>query len=71
MIKEMVDGFRYGDIQELEGRKVARKIDYKDGVDGLPLSNVIKLWLEDGIWVVVRLCENEPKIKYYKILWRR
>ena len=48
-----------------------KKVDYKDGVNGLPPSNVIKLFLEDGSWVVIRPSGNEPKIKYYKNLWKR
>lgn len=40
-------------------------------IEGLPPSNVIKLFLEDGSWVVIRPSGNEPKIKYYKNLWKR
>ena len=54
---------------KIEGRKVVKKVDYKDGAEGLPPSNVIKLWLEDGRWVVIRPSGNEPKIKYYQNLW--
>lgn len=70
-IKRRVEEFRTKDIKEIEGRKVVKKIDYKDGVQGLPPSNVIKLFLEDGSWVVIRPSGNEPKIKYYKNLWKR
>ena len=70
-IKRRVEQFRTQDINEIEGRKVVKKLDYKDGVDGLPPSNVIKLWLEDGSWVVIRPSGNEPKIKYYKNLWKK
>ena len=78
-IEEIVNQFRYEDIQELEGRKVIAKEDYKLSIrtdeNGeseltLPKSNVIKLFLEDGSWIVVRPSGNEPKIKYYKNLWR-
>ena len=70
-IKRRVEEFRTKDIKEIEGRKVVKKVDYKDGVQGLPPSNVIKLFLEDGSWVVIRPSGNEPKIKYYKNLWKR
>ena len=70
-IKRRVEEFRTQDIKEIEGRKVVKKVDYKDGVQGLPPSNVIKLFLEDGSWVVIRPSGNEPKIKYYKNLWKR
>lgn len=70
-IKQIVDDFRNEDIKEMEGRKVVKKEDYSLGINGLPKSNVIKIWLEDGSWVVVRPSGNEPKIKYYKNLWKR
>lgn len=80
-IAALVDEYRYGDIKEAEGRKVVAKEDYKLSVryeaDGttkalaLPKSNVIKLFLEDGSWVVIRPSGNEPKIKIYKNLWMK
>ena len=70
-IKRREEEFITQDINEIEGRKVVKKVDYKDGVQGLPPSNVIKLFLEDGSWVVIRPSGNEPKIKYYKNLWKR
>lgn len=68
-IKRRVEKYRTGDIAFIEGRRVIRKEDYSLGINGLPKSNVIKLWLEDGSWVVIRPSGNEPKIKYYKNLW--
>ncbi|MCR1956898.1 phospho-sugar mutase [Thomasclavelia ramosa] len=74
-MEEIVNYYRFNDIKELEGRKVVAKEDYKLSIrtdeNGkteltLPKSNVIKLFLEDGSWVVVRPSGNEPKIKYYK-----
>lgn len=44
---------------------VMRYEDYKDGIRGLPKSNVIKLWLEDESTVVIRPSGTEPKIKIY------
>ena len=70
-IKRRVEEYRTKDIKEIEGRKVVKKVDYKYGAEGLPPSNVIKFWLEDGSWVVIRPSGNEPKIKYYKNLWHR
>ncbi|MCD7809661.1 MAG: phospho-sugar mutase [Erysipelotrichaceae bacterium] len=78
-IEEIVNQFRYEDLKEVEGRKVIAKEDYmlsvRTEIDGhttpltLPKSNVIKLFMEDESWVVVRPSGNEPKIKYYKNLW--
>ncbi|WP_296879758.1 phospho-sugar mutase [Thomasclavelia sp.] len=79
-MEEIVNQFRYDSIPEIEGRKVIAKEDYLNSIridaDGktilsLPKSNVIKLFLEDGSWIVVRPSGNEPKIKYYKNIWRK
>lgn len=79
-IEEIVNRYRYGDIKEIEGRKVIVKEDYKlskrtdqngETPLALPKSNVIKLVLEDESWIVVRPSGNEPKIKYYKNIWRK
>ena len=44
---------------------VTRYEDYKDGLRGLPKSNVVKLWMADGSTIVVRPSGTEPKIKIY------
>ena len=44
---------------------VNKVIDYSKGVNGLPKSNVIKLYLEDGTTIVVRPSGTEPKLKIY------
>ena len=48
------------------GTAVVRYEDYREGLRGLPKSNVIKLWLEDESTVVIRPSGTEPKIKIYK-----
>lgn len=40
-------------------------MDYKNGIDGLPSSNVIKLYFPDRSWVAVRPSGTEPKVKFY------
>ncbi len=40
-------------------------LDYAQGLDGLPPSDVLKFLLEDGSTVVVRPSGTEPKIKIY------
>ena len=47
------------------GSKVTRYTDYKDGVDGIPASNVLQLWMEDGSQAQIRPSGTEPKIKVY------
>lgn len=39
--------------------------DYSLGIEGLPKSNVLKYFLEDGSWVAIRPSGTEPKIKFY------
>ena len=44
--------------------EVTQKLDYKDGIDGLPKSDVLKFILPNG-WFAVRPSGTEPKIKFY------
>lgn len=44
--------------------EVTQKLDYKDGLDGLPKSDVLKFILPNG-WFAVRPSGTEPKIKFY------
>lgn len=39
--------------------------DYEKGIDGLPPSDVLKFWFEDGSWMAIRPSGTEPKIKIY------
>ncbi len=45
---------------------VVKYEDYKEGLYGLPKSDVLKLWLADGSTVVIRPSGTEPKIKIYR-----
>lgn len=45
--------------------KIVNKIDYQKGVNGLPKSNVLKLFLDNGTSIVVRPSGTEPKLKIY------
>lgn len=61
---------------EIDGIKIAKKMDYKLSLENdltnniettinLPKSNVLKFILEDGSWFVVRPSGTEPKVKIY------
>jgi len=39
--------------------------DYAPGIDGLPASDVLKFFFEDGSWMAVRPSGTEPLIKVY------
>ncbi len=67
--------FRTGFPDEFGGRKVEAVSDYKNSVTRkkngaeemieLPVSNVLKFWLEDGASIVIRPSGTEPKLKLY------
>lgn len=44
--------------------EVVQKLDYKNGINGLPKSDVLKFILPNG-WLAVRPSGTEPKIKFY------
>lgn len=50
--KELFDG-----VKEIK--------DYKNGIDGLPKSDVLKYFFDDGSWLAVRPSGTEPQIKVY------
>jgi len=54
-----------GDIRKFGGKKVIKLLDYAQGLDGLPKSDVLKLLLEDNCSIVVRPSGTEPKLKTY------
>ena len=47
------------------GKKVLRCLDYAEGLDGLPKSDVLKFLLEGNCSVVIRPSGTEPKLKTY------
>ena len=63
-MQEIMAGFRSGADPE-GGLKVRKILDYIDGLDGLPGSDVIKFVFEDGSSAVIRPSGTEPKLKMY------
>ena len=59
------EGLKSPEGMKFAGSKVTRYTDYKDGVNGIPASNVLQLWMEDGSQAQIRPSGTEPKIKVY------
>ena len=63
-MQEIMEVFR--NKLQMIGKYSVREIkDYSRGIDGLPKSNVIKIYLENGNTVVARPSGTEPKLKIY------
>lgn len=62
-MKEIMNNFR-GNIAAVAGRIITAKLDFADGIDGLPPADVLK-FVFDGGSVVVRPSGTEPKLKVY------
>ena len=60
-----MDEYRKNPPIVLGGLKVSKVRDIKDGADGLPPSDVLQFFLEDGTIVSARPSGTEPKIKFY------
>ena len=66
VMENLREQLKAGELVSFGNSAVIRYEDYKDGLRGLPKSNVVKLWMADGSTVVVRPSGTEPKIKIYR-----
>lgn len=64
-IKRMMAYVRNNLPTSVAGYKVVKTIDYKDGYEDIPASNVLRFFLENGSWFAIRPSGTEPKIKFY------
>ena len=64
-IKEIMNYFRTSDIESIGNIKIDKILDYKEGLDDLPKSDVLKFILKDDSWIAIRPSGTEPKIKFY------
>lgn len=65
-IQAIMDKMRSNPAKDLAGSPVVKVIDYNKPEDtGLPKSNVLQYFDEDGDVVTVRPSGTEPKIKFY------
>ncbi len=60
----LMENFR-NSVRVIGNNKVVEMIDYSKGVNGLPKSNVLKLFLDNGSSIVIRPSGTEPKLKIY------
>ena len=63
-MQDIMTTFRGGQ-QSFGNYKVDKVIDYQTGIDNLPKSNVLKMYLNEGITLVIRPSGTEPKLKVY------
>ncbi len=64
-IKRMMKYVRENPMKEVAGAKVVKVVDYIDGYEDIPASNVMRFWLDNGSWFAIRPSGTEPKIKFY------
>lgn len=64
-MQEIMSKIREEGILEINGVKVTKSLDYMEGIDGLPKSDVLKYYFEDNASVVIRPSGTEPKLKIY------
>lgn len=63
-MQKIMQTFR-GSITSLGGRGIEALLDYRDGINGLPESDVLKFLLKGNCSIVIRPSGTEPKLKIY------
>lgn len=65
IIKDVMNHYRTTTITDVAGINVTKKVDYLEGIDNLPSADVVKFYLENCGWFVLRPSGTEPKLKVY------
>lgn len=65
-MKQLRNSLEKKETVKIENLTVEKYLDYRHGIQGLPKSNVLKLWTSEGDTIVIRPSGTEPKIKIYK-----
>ena len=63
-MNQIMELFR-NNVNRIGDYKVLNIKDYAKGIDGLPKSNVLKIFMENDITIVARPSGTEPKLKFY------
>ena len=61
----LIESLRENPPRKFAGYPVTMIADYEKAGTGLPKSNVLRFWLEDGAEVAIRPSGTEPKLKIY------
>jgi len=64
-ISRIMSKFRNLSDKTILSHTIVKKLDYNQGIDGLPKSNVLGFFFDDGNQVYLRPSGTEPKIKFY------
>ena len=64
-ISRIMTNFRNFSDKSILGHQIAQIKDYSKGIEGLPKSNVLGFFFENGNQVYLRPSGTEPKIKFY------
>ena len=64
-MQRLMSAFREQPPHALAGLRVESVKDYLPGLDGLPKSDVLRFFLENGMEAVMRPSGTEPKLKIY------
>ena len=64
-ISKIMQSFKDNSPSEIGDNKVVKVDDYNNKIKGLPASNVLQFYTEDGSKITMRPSGTEPKIKFY------